>query len=569
VEDSSTSLGIATVREVERSSHGKTGEAQVIFEPNEAVSYGGLLFLVPALLEHGLLKAKDFYQLPDSHYYGVQSTIMTLAFMALARIKNPEQLKQCKPGELGRLIGLDRVPEVRCLRKKIKLFSDQTQSTSFNNALMGSWYGQIDAENQGFYYIDGHQRIYYGSKANLPVKYISRQKLCLSATTEFWVNDSQGLPMMMVIGQLTEKLQEAITDLIIPQMMEAKLLSPLAEGQSLTSPQCTFIFDREAYSPKFFHQLWQDYGIAVISYRKNVTDKYDEESFKETTIDMFNNQVTMQVYEGKITLGGYSFREIRKLNDDGHQVAVLTTHPSLPKGQIAVRMFGRWVQENYFKYLISDYDFDKIISFGIEAVDIEKKVVNPQYRKLSNKIKKVQEKIQRLEAKFFPLLDQVIDRPLEQIPKLTTLQAKYHQRIERLQLQKETLLKERGNHQPKIQVKQMPIEKQYNQLKTESKKLLNIIRMIAYRAETAMANLISPILNNKNADNIKRMIVKQIINSPVDIKPDYENKTLEVTLHHLSAERFNKAARELVLLLNQTQTVFPGTNMVMSFKTSV
>jgi len=486
--------------------------------------------------------------------------------MALARIKNPEQLKQCKPGELGRLIGLDRVPEVKCLRNKINLFSCQKQSTRLNNALMAEWYEQLDSQNQGFYYIDGHQRIYYGTKANLPVKYIARQKLCMSATTEFWVNDNQGLPMMMVIGQLTEKLQDAITDLIIPQMTQANLLHPLEEQQ--TNPQCTFIFDREAYSPKFFSHLWKSYGIAVISYRKNLTDKYPEESFSETTIELLNNSVTMRICEKSITLNDHCFREIRKLNEDGHQVAILTTHPDLPKEQIASRMFGRWVQENFFKYLKSDYDFDKIISFGVEQVDGNQKVVNPQYRKLSNKIKKLQEKIQRLEAKFYPLIDQVIDKTVDQIPKLTLQQGKYQQRIEQLEDQKETLLKERAKHQSKIQVSQMGEQKQYNQLKTESKKLINIIRMIAYRAETAMANLISPILNNKNADNIKRMIIKQIINTPADLKPDYENKTLEVTLHHLSAQRFNKAAEQLALLLNQTQTVFPGTQLTMIFKTS-
>lgn len=486
--------------------------------------------------------------------------------MALARIKNPEQIKQCKPGELGRLIGLDRVPEVRCLRKKIKLFSEQKQSTRLNNELMEHWYDKIDIKDQGFYYIDGHQRIYYGAKANLPVKYIARQKLCMSATTEFWVNDSQGLPMMMVIGQLTEKLQDAILDLIIPQMMQTKLLRPLTEAPVL--PQCTFIFDREAYSPKFFNQLWQDYGIAVISYRKNVTDKYPEESFSKATLDIFNNEVTMQLYEDEIILNNCQFREIRKLNEDGHQVAILTTHPDLPKEQIATRMFGRWVQENFFKYLISDYDFDKMISFGVEQVDTEQKVVNPEYRKTSNKIKKVQEKIQRLEAKFYPLLDQVIDKPLDQIPKLTVQQEKCQQRIEQLEEQKTILLEERAKHQSRIKVGQMAKQKQYNQLKTESKKVINIIRMIAYRAETAVANIISPLLHNKDADNIKRMVVKQIINTPADLIPDYENKTLEVTLHHLSAERYNKAAKQLTLLLNQTETVFPGTDLKMTFKTS-
>lgn len=162
----------------------------------------------------------------------------------------------------------------------------------------------------------------------------------------------------------------------------------------------------------------------------------------------------------------------------------------------------------------------------------------------------------------------MIDKPLEEIPKLTAQQEKYQQRIEQLGWQKETLLEERSKHLSKIKVKQMPEEKQYNQLKTESKKPINITRMIAYRAETAMANLISPILHNKNADKLKRMIIKQIINTPADLKPDYENKTLEVTLHHLSAERFNKAAKGLAVILNQTDTLFSGTDLKMIFKPS-
>lgn len=78
-----------------------------------------MLFLLPALLAQGLLKTKDVYTWGKRFYYSLESIVLTLAFMALLRIKNPEQLKQCKPGEIGRIIGLDRIPEVKCLRSKL------------------------------------------------------------------------------------------------------------------------------------------------------------------------------------------------------------------------------------------------------------------------------------------------------------------------------------------------------------------------------------------------------------------------------------------------------------------
>lgn len=164
--------------------------------------------------------------MPASHYYGLESVVLTLAFMALARIKNPEQLKQCKPGEVGRIIGLDRIAEVSCLRDKIKILSAQKQAQKLNLLLIDEWYNPSAGEDL-FLYIDGHVRIYYGAKANLPSKFISRQKLCLSATTEYWVNDAQGQPVMMVMGELSEKLQTAIEDLIIPQLQQTVLLPSL------------------------------------------------------------------------------------------------------------------------------------------------------------------------------------------------------------------------------------------------------------------------------------------------------------------------------------------------------
>jgi hypothetical protein len=48
--------------------------------------------------------------------------------MALTRIKCIEFLRYCAPGEWGKLLGLDRIPEVRTLRKKIQLLVQDNQA---------------------------------------------------------------------------------------------------------------------------------------------------------------------------------------------------------------------------------------------------------------------------------------------------------------------------------------------------------------------------------------------------------------------------------------------------------
>ena len=242
--DQHAPLGIGTTRYTERAAAAKglPGGAFPQFANQESVLYGGVLYLLPALIQQGLFKAAEVYTGIKEGYYRVESIVLTLAIMALCRIKNPEQTKQCKPGELGKVIGLDRIPEVRCLRKKVKELSDQNQSVQIGKELFRHWMPE-DLDSI-YLYVDGHVRIYHGSQANLPSKYVSRQKLCLSGTTEFWVNDANGSPLMVVTGELTEKLQQVIQEQIIPQVAATGVLPAAPAGH----PIYTVIFDREAYS---------------------------------------------------------------------------------------------------------------------------------------------------------------------------------------------------------------------------------------------------------------------------------------------------------------------------------
>ena len=543
---------------------GYGNSAEIKFEQSQGLCGAGVLFLLPSLLAQGLLKTKEVYNLPANHYYGIESIVLTLAFMALARIKNPEQLKQCKPGEIGRILGLDRVPEVKCLREKLKILTEQGKAAHLNNLLVDYWYSGKSEEDADFLYIDGHVRIYYGYKANLPVKFVSRQKLCLSATTEYWVNDAQGMPVMMVLGELTEKLQSAIEYQIIPRLEQTNLLS----GDDIPNdePRCTFVFDREAYEPAFFNRLWIEHRIAVITYRKNVKDNWSVECFKSTVVTVLQQTVNMSICEMKTELGGYAFREIRRLSESGHQTSIITTHPTLSTPVIAGRMFARWSQENFFRYLIQDYDFDKMLMYGIEDIDTEKTVVNPQYRQITHQLKKLREKIQRLQSRFFPLVQMAMDEPLDNLPTITDKQMEYKASIDNYRYQEQNLILKRSQVKQRVKLSEMPEQIRYNKLKTESKILINVIRMICYRAESAVSSWVSPFL--ARAIDEKHMFVKQIIRSNADLSPDYQNKTLTITLHALSSNRFNKAVEKLTGLLNDTETIFPGNELKMIFRIS-
>lgn len=543
----------------------------MIHEPHDALYCGGVLFLIPALISQGLFRCNNIYEYDSKFYYSLESILLTMALLALCRIKNIEQTKNIRSGELGRLIGMDRIPEKKCLRGKIKLLSEQNKSEQWNESLMKLWkqtqLDQVEREGEMVLYIDGHVQIYNGYAATLPAKYISRQKLCMSALSEFWLHGDDGLPYMVVQGELNEKLQEIILEKMIPQLIVTGYIKTIEDPLTYPQvPQCTLVFDREAYEYNFFEQLWNKHRVAIITYRKFVKDKWDEKDFAPYEIVENIEKSTTYLCEKEFIPENYSFREVRKLCANTHQTAILTTHPTMKVPFIAKYMFNRWTQENFFKYMISDYNLDQIVEYGIEGIDENMRVVNPMYKKYQYQLKKIREKIARRKARLYNLQNQNKELTIDQQKKVDVKIADLLLEIEQMTNEERKLLKLRSEQPYHIKLKDMPPEKQYNKLKTESKLLTNIIKMICYRAESSVANILNETLRSKKDE--KRMLVKQIIQTPADIRPDFNEKTLTVSLHSLTSQRYNEALEKLIETLNDSCSIFPGTELRLIFKST-
>ena len=515
----------------------------------------GVLFAIPALISQGLERFFKVFKPLPSGFYGLHHVILILCFMALCRIKNPEQLKKHPPGELGKLLGLDRIPEVGYFRKKMKQITDQSNIDKLHTELFRSWLEQMP---EMFFYIDGHVRVYHGDLANLPKRFVTREKLCLSGTTEFWVNDQSGLPLMVITGELNEKLKSAIEE-IIP-----KILEEITQVANPAEPVFTIVIDREAYEPAWYIKLWKEYRVAVITYRKNVSDEWDSSLFYSVETQVYNTNVAMQLYEMGTELNGFWFREIRKLSDNGHQTAILTTHPSLSIQNTAVKMFSRWTQENFFKYMIENFDFDRMAEYGTAPVDQKRTIPNPEYKTLTYQIKKAREKKSRLEARVYKNLGDsaVIGMGcyVKNIFKSSSLIEKINEYNDEIK----GLIEGRKSQPSRICIAEMPQEQRYNKLKQEGKKLKNAIIMLVYRSESALYNLMSEFYKSNEKEG--RMILKEIFTSDADMVPDYENKKLTIRLHSLSTPRANQTVKELCSLLNQTETCFPFTDLKLVYE---
>lgn len=488
--------------------------------------------------------------------------ILFIAFMYLRRIKNPEQLKHHSPGEFGKIMGLDRVPEAKCLRAKLKEISTQEKSWEWNIDLAKKW---VHKEENEFYYIDGHVQVYNGYKARLGKKHVARQKLCLPGMQEFWVNNKEGMPYFYITGQVNEKLLEMLETQIIPTLLE-EIPSKYTREELDNDPDLphfTLVFDREAYSPAFFQRLWDKHRIAIITYRKNVKNAWSKDDFKDFAIDIEGSETKMSLAEKTTKLDNVSLREIRRLSGE-HQTSVITTNKKLLLESVAIHMFARWTQENFFKYMRQDYDFDRLLQYAVEQIDGNFAVVNPEYNNITYRIKKIREKISRRRARLFVLQENNVNDGLDSTNKYLKKQINVTQELDDFIQQEEQTIVERKLIPYKIKIDEMPESVKYNKLNIESKRFQNIIKMICFRAETSFANLLSGYYNK--SINEKRALVKSIINSHADIVPDYQNNMLMVRIYSQANPRMNNAIKSICNLLNDTETKYPGTNLTLKYE---
>ncbi len=87
--------------------------------------------------------------------------------------------------------------------------------------------------------------------------------------------------------------------------------------------------------------------------------------------------------------------------------------------------------------------------------------------------------------------------------------------------------------------------------------------MVAYRAETTMANVL---LGSTIRTDERRTLLRSIYQTEADILPDYNSKTLTIKLHHLANHASDKSLQHLCDELNETKTLFPGTPLQLIYK---
>jgi prepilin-type processing-associated H-X9-DG protein len=523
---------------------GLLDDASPLFGPQAKVPRVGVLLAVPPLVHSGVFEcAQQIYGSLGPAFYGLRTSLLTLLLMALWRIKRPEGLKEHSPQELGRVLGLDRAPEVKTLRRKLTRLAGVGRAAQFGQALAQRRIA-LHGAALGFLYVDGHVRVYHGQH-RLPKAHVARMRLSMPATTDYWVNDATGDPLFVVTAEANAGLVK-----MLPGILE--------QVRSLVGQRrITVVFDRGGFSSKLFQQILAA-GFDLLTYRKGRCRRIPRNRFQPCQTRLGGKTTTYLLADQEVRLlkGKLRLRQVTRLAEDGHQTPILTSRRDLPAAQVAYRMFDRWRQENFFKYLREEYALDAVADYSAVPDDSIREVPNPAWAAADAKLRQAFAHLERLQAEYGLEVSDNIESLRRTMRGFKIAHGKLGQSITRA-MEQVMLCQERRTALPKrIPLQELPGEP-VMKLAPERKHLTNLLKMVAYQAESDLLRAVAP--HYRRADDEGRTLIQSALASAADL--EVTATELRVTLAPLSSPHRTRAIAVLCQELNQTDTFFPGSKL--------
>ncbi len=542
---------------------GLLGEgAQPVFTPGARYPLAGLLLALPALEGTGLLDAaREVYGRLRNGYYGLAATLLTLVFLALAGEPRAEGATRVDPGALGRVLGLDRAPEVKTIRRKLGELAEAGNAAGLVMAL-ACRHAAARPDALGFLHVGGHARAYYGTR-DVQKAPLARVKFAAPATMETWVTDQNGDPVFMVTAEPSQSLAGELKRLL-PDLRKIA-----GEGRKVT-----VCFDRGGWSPALFADITAA-GFGVLTWRKGPAPDVADGEFtavsctddrgRQREYDLADTNVELAINEGERKGEKVSLRQVTRRvparAGATRQIHALTSRHDLPPGEVCWRLSSRWREENYFRYARTRFALDALDSYSASPDDPERLVPNPAKRAAAAQVRRAEELAGQAEAER--------DARLLQLRSPAPGHASYltNQMLNALNAPVETAWQEsdaaeQAAAEIPARIRLGDLSPDMMLLEAEAKQITHAIRMAAYNAETALARALDGYY--ARAGDEAYALIREALVTSGDIIPS--GSELLVRLDPLTAPRRTRALAALCDQLSQTRARYPGTDLILRYE---
>jgi hypothetical protein len=459
---------------------GQLVEAEPVFTEGRQLPLAGLLLALPTLEATGLLEvAEGVYGKLANGFYGLRSVLLTLVLLALLREPRAEGATRVVPADLGRILALDRAPEVSTIRRRLGELAEAGQAGQLMAALARR-HVDTHPDAVGFLYIDGHVRAYHGTRT-LPKTHVARMRISMPATLETWVADANGDPIFAVIAPPSASTAAEVRRLL-PDLKQ------LVDGRATT-----VVFDRGGWSPDLFADLTAQ-GFDVLTYRKGKIRPEPVSAFTDHTYtDERGTTHHWQLADRKVRLHlsakgakrhgrkTITLRQITRRSPNGHQTHILTSRMDLSAAEIAARMFNRWRQENYFRYARQHFALDALDSYTAVDDDPDRSVPNPAKRAAQRRVRELEKVVADAEA--------TLGRH-RNTPQLAASCDELNTTLDEVRSQLDVARQISADTPARVPLGDIAPDARL--LDTETKLVTHACRIAAYNTESALARLIAP-----------------------------------------------------------------------------
>jgi transposase len=531
-------------------SMGVLEDAAPLFANAANVPRAGVLLAIPALVSSGLLTiANKIYGSLGPAFYGLRTTLVAYVLLALLRIPRPESLKEYAPEDLGHILGLDRMPEVKTLRRKLAELARIKKSRELGRELARR---RVKERGRlfGFLYVDGHVRTYHG-KHRIPKGFDTRKRLAVPATTDYWVNDKKGDPLFVV----TAEANASMTRMLEPILEEARKVVG-------SERRITVVFDRGGWKPRLFQKLIE-MELDILTYRKGRVRHISEKRFVLRKARLDGRPVKYLLHDQPVRFlkGKLRLRQVTRLTDSGHQTPVLTSRWDLRDIAVAYRMFERWQQENFFKYMRQEFLIDALADYEVEPDNPARLVPNPAKKEIDKQLSAARAALAELQEEYGATVLDYRDGRTATMRQFTSEEKRIHREIQDAADRITDLSARRKNLPKHIPLGDFKKDQEFVKLSTERKHLTNVLKMVAYQIESDLVERLHPYY--ARVDEEGRTLIQTALQSSASIQPNKDE--LRIIMNPLSSKHRSKAIAALCRDLNQSNTAFPGTNLRMRF----
>ncbi|MBE4720005.1 hypothetical protein DAD99_18220 [Pseudarthrobacter sp. AB1] len=564
-------LPAPVARAVERAAAGVVECAVPAFFPAARIPHAGLFLAFPALERSGLLEcAKATYGALPNGFYGLETILIDAVLRALAGETRAEGATRFGPEDLGRVLGLDRAPEVKTIRRRISQLAEAGHAQELIAALASHHLGNLGpggANLAAILYVDGHVRAYQGTK-KIGKLYSTRLKFPVPATEETWVSDAHGAPVFVVMAEPGASLAGELRRLL-PELRTAVGDSrPVLVG-----------FDRGGWSPALFKHMAGN-GFDVLTWRKGKTEDIDPSLFTEVThVDEHGETRAWLAADTLVDLplatttknSGevFQLRQISRIvaatGGGTRQIHILTTDDHLSTGEAIHRMGNRWRQENQFRYARMHFDLDSHDSYTSTDDDPERIVPNPAKKKAYQAVLAARKYYADVTAKVDAGELALKNPPAGTRDFLITNDMINHLKAPLWTAETALTQAEAAHEALPARVRLGDLAPGQQVLDTETKLIHHGIRMAAYNTMMTLAREIRTNTGYKRGADEAHALIRQAFSQPGDIDPTVPGH-LTITLDPLPTKAKTNALAELCEHLTSTETRYPGTNLTLHYK---